>query len=318
MNDLDQGNIASMIKSQADLLPLQPLSATSAEQRSNADNGADNSFELVLRPRLGWIVVDWKELWAYRELLWFLVWRDISVRYKQTVLGSAWAIIQPLVLMLIFSIIFGRFVKVGSLIESLGVPYPVFVFAGLIPWTLFSQGFSNAAPSLVNQQQLLTKVYFPRIYVPISSACVFVVDLLISLGLYALVLLYYQITPSRTIIFLPLLVLMTIIATLGVGLTLAALTVFYRDVKHVVPFLMQILLYVTPVIYPAAAITRPLYRYILSLNPMFGLVTAYRSSILGLEWDLASLTISTVSALAIFLFGTLYFYKTERRFADVA
>ena len=270
--------------------------------------------EIVIQPQKGWIAIDWKELLAYRELLWFLVWRDISVRYKQTILGSAWGVIQPLMMMLIFTVVFGRFAK----IDSQGLPYPVFVFAGLIPWTLFSQGFPQAALSLVNQQNLLTKVYFPRLFVPTASALVFLVNMLISLGLYAMVLLYYRVVPSWTIVFLPALILLTLIATLSIGLTLSALTVFYRDFKNIVPFLTQIFLYVTPVIYPAKLITRPLYRWILSLNPMFGIVSAYRSAILGLEWDLPCLAISTITALIAFLFGIFYFRRTERRFADFA
>lgn len=258
--------------------------------------------------------IDWEELWAYHELLWFFVWRDISVRYKQTVLGSAWAILQPLMLMTIFTIVFGRFAK----FDSQGLPYPVFVFAGLIPWTMFSQGFPQAALSLINQHNLLTKVYFPRIFVPVAAALVFVVDMAFSLGLYAVILLYYRIVPSWTIIFLPVLIFLTLIATLSIGLMLAALTVFYRDFKNIVPFLTQIFMYVTPVIYPAHLITRPLYRWILSLNPMFGLVTAYRSAILGLEWDFSSLAISVASGVILFAFSVFYFRRTERRFADFA
>jgi lipopolysaccharide transport system permease protein len=311
---LDEGKIVDMNETQTELVPIKPPSVKSVDSGSVVDDTSSEVFELVLYPRSGWIAIDWKELWAYRELLWFLVWRDIAVRYKQTVLGSAWAILQPLVLMLIFTVIFGRFGKM----DSQGLPYPVFVFASLVPWTMFSQGFPAAGLSLVNSQQLLTKVYFPRIYVPVSAACVFLVDLFISLGLYALVLFFYRVTPSWTIVFLPLLILLTLIATLGFGLLLSALTVLYRDFKHVVPFMVQIMLYITPVIYPAHLITWPLYRWILSLNPMFGLVTAYRSCILGLPWDFPCLAISTVSALTIFLFGVFYFRRTERYFADVA
>jgi lipopolysaccharide transport system permease protein len=274
---------------------------------------AEFAQELVIRPRSGWIRIDWEEMWSHRELLAFLVWRDISVRYKQTVLGSAWAVLQPLIMMAIFTVIFGRFAG----IDSEGFPYPVFVFAGLIPWTLFSQGMPSSALSLVNQQQMLTKVYFPRLFVPIAAAAVFLVDVMISLVIYAALLLYYGVTPSWGALWLVVLIPMTLIATLSVGVTLAALTVFYRDFKHIVPFLTQIMMYITPVIYPARLIG-PHWRWLLSLNPMFGIVTAYRSAILGLPWYPLCLTISSVSAVATFLFAIFYFRKIERRFADFA
>jgi len=272
------------------------------------------SIEIVIRPRSGWLSIDWKELVDFRELLWFLIWRDISARYKQTILGGSWAVIQPLMMMTIFTLIFFRFAN----FPSQGFPYPVFVFAGLIPWTMFSQGFAQAALSLISQQQLLTKVYFPRIFVPTAAAAVFLVDLIVSLGIYAVVLMYYRVMPSWTVIFVPLLVALTFIATMSVGLTLSALTVFYRDFRHIVPFLSQILLYLTFVIYPGSMIRQPLYRWILSLNPMFGIVMAFRSAILGLEWDKTCLAISTATALGSFLFGVYYFRRIERLFADFA
>ena len=222
---------------------LQPASILTGSP--NGDMA--DSFELVIRPQTGWIGINWKEMISHRDLLFYLIWRDMSVRYKQTVLGPAWAILQPLILMLIFTFVFGRVAQ----IRPAGFDYPVFVFAGLIPWTLFSQGMPQSALSLVNQQNLLTKVYFPRLFVPIAAACVFLVDLVISLVIYAMVLLYYRTAPSWTIIFLPLLVLLTLIATLGFGILISALTVFYRDFRHIVPFLTQIFMFITPVIYPA-------------------------------------------------------------------
>jgi lipopolysaccharide transport system permease protein len=279
-----------------------------------ADDGPDLLHETVIRPRSGWIGINWQEMWSHRELLVFLVWRDISIRYKQTVLGWAWAILQPLIMMSIFSLIFGRFVKIEP---PNNIPYPVFVFAGLIPWTLFSQGLMQSAMSLVNQQQLLTKVYFPRLFVPVSAACVFLVDLLVSLVIYAVILYGYGMTPSWGSLGLVFLIPMTLVATLGYGVTLAALTVFYRDFKHIVPFLVQILMFVTPVVIPVEYMTRR-WRPILALNPIFGIINAYRSAILGTEWDWPSLAISTVSGLAMFTFAIFYFRKTERRFADFA
>jgi lipopolysaccharide transport system permease protein len=269
--------------------------------------------ELVIKPQSGWIGIDWKEMFTHRELLYYLVLRDISVRYKQTVLGPAWAILQPLILMLIFTFTFARF---GN-IDTQGVPYPVFVFAGLIPWTLFSQGVSQSSLSLVNQANLLTKVYFPRLFIPVASACVFLVDLVLSLGIYAVVLLYYRFVPSWTIVFLPVLILLTLAATLGIGVILSALTIFYRDFKHIVPFLIMIFMFVTPVIYSANALG-PRAQMILSLNPMFGIVAAYRSAILGLDLNFLSFFISAVTALGLFVVAIFYFRRTERRFVDFA
>jgi lipopolysaccharide transport system permease protein len=290
------------------------LFAPESDPSMSSHGDPASSFEIVIRPRSGWLSIDWKELVDFRELLWFLVWRDIAARYKQTILGGSWAVIQPLMMMIIFTLIFSRVAN----FPSQGFPYPVFVFAGLIPWTLFSQGFTQAALSMVSQQHLLTKVYFPRIFVPTAAAAVFVVDLIVSLGLYAVVLMFYRVMPSWTVIFVPLLVALAFIATMSVGLTLSALTVFYRDFRHVVPFLSQILLYLTFVIYPGSMIRQPLYRWILSLNPMFGIVMAFRSAILGLEWDFPCLAISTATALGFFVFGVFYFRRTERHFADFA
>ena len=210
----------------------------------------EHDYELVIRHQSGWIGIDWMEMWSQRELLVFLIWRDISVRYKQTVLGPAWAILQPLIMLAIFTVVFGRF----AVIDSEGFPYPLFVFAGLIPWALFSQGMPQSALSLVSQQQMLTKVYFPRLFVPFSAAAVFVVDLAISLGIYVVVMLGYGVTPSWGSLWLVLLIPLTLVATLSIGVTLAALTVFYRDFKHIVPFLTQILMYATPIFYPTKMI----------------------------------------------------------------
>lgn len=289
-----------------------PAAGAATPPAIGAGDGPEYLEETVIRPRPGWIAIDWKEMWTHRELLYFLVKRDISVRYKQTVLGPAWAVVQPLMTMLIFTMIFGRFARV----PSDDFPYPVFVFPGLIPWTLFSQGLSQSGLSLVNQQNLLTKVYFPRLFVPVGAACVFLVDLAISMGLYALILAYYRVTPSWGSLWLFLLVPLTLVATLGFGLTLAALTVFYRDFKHLVPFLVQILMYVSPVIYPAHLVGR--WWPLLALNPMFGIIDAYRAAILGAPWNPWALAISATTAVAMFVFSLFYFRRTERQFADFA
>jgi len=292
----------------------EPLLTGRGATAVDVDDDAELAHETVIRPQSGWIGIDWQEMWSHRELLIFLIWRDISIRYKQTVLGWAWAVLQPLIMMMIFTLIFGRFAKIEP---PKGIPYPIFVFAGLIPWTLFSQGLAQSALSLANQQQLLTKVYFPRLFVPVGAASVFVVDLLISLVIYGVLLLAYGVTPSWGSVCLVLLIPLTLIATLGYGVTLAALTVYYRDFKHIVPFLVQILMFLTPVIYPVEYIGAR-WQLILSLNPIFGIVNAYRSAILGLDWNIASLSISTASAVAMFAFSIFYFRQTERRFADFA
>ncbi len=291
--------------------PHSPSFQPAAAAARPADHGRDDSSDVLIYPRSGWVAIDWKELFAYRELLFFLVWRDMSVRYKQTILGPIWAILQPLILMCIFTFL-GRFAK----IDSGGFAYPVFVFAGLIPWTMFSQGLTSSSLSLVNNSHLLTKVYFPRLFIPIAAGCVFLVDLVLALGIYVPVLVYYRTMPSLGIVFLPLLILLTLIATLGFGILIAAMTVFYRDLRHVLPFVVQIFMFVSPVIY--AMKVKPPYQYVLSLNPMFGLVNAFRSAILGLDWNLPSLFISTASAVVLFIFGVYYFRRTERRFADFA
>jgi lipopolysaccharide transport system permease protein len=269
--------------------------------------------EFLIEPRKGWIRVDWAELWDGRELLYFLVLREIMVRYKQTVLGVAWAALQPLFTMVIFTIIFGNFAK----IPSDGQPYALFVFAGLLPWMFFSNSVTLAAQSLVNQQALLTKIYLPRAFIPASSVGAGLVDLMISFGVFAGMMAIYGVAPGWGLLALPALVLVSAIAALGVGLALAALTVSYRDVRHIVPFLMQCWLYISPVIYPVTMVPEK-WRPWLALNPMAGLIDGYRSALLGTPWKLDALLISSASALAFLIYGLFYFRKVERRFADVA
>jgi lipopolysaccharide transport system permease protein len=269
--------------------------------------------ELIIRPRRGWTAIDWSELLHYRELLYFLVWRDVKVRYKQTVLGVAWAVLQPLFSMLIFTFIFGRFAKIPS--ENL--PYAVFVYAGLLPWQFFANGLTLAGQSLVNQQNLLTKVYFPRLFVPTASIGAGLVDMLISFGVYAVILVVYGIAPSWQIIYLPLLVLLTCVTVLGFSYLLAALTVSYRDFRFVIPFMVQAWMYASPVIYPVSMVP-PQYQWLLGLNPMVGIIDAFRAAILGKDWNLPMLGLSILIGCGMFVFGMFYFRKVERRFADIA
>src|SRR3954454_12136809 len=269
--------------------------------------------EVVIRPRTGWIAIDWAELLYFRELLFFLAWRDVKVRYKQTVLGVAWAVLQPLFTMLIFTVIFGRFAKV----PSEGLPYPVFVFAGLLPWMFFSTSIGFAGTSMIGQQHLLTKIYFPRLFVPTAVVCAYLVDLAIMLGLYALILAFYGIVPSWHVVFLPLLISLTLIWTLGLSYSLAALTVLYRDLRYLIPFGVQALMYLSPVIYPLNLLPER-YRWILWFNPMCGIIEGFRWSILNTPLNPASLAVAAVLSLALFVFGLFFFRRTERHFADIA
>jgi lipopolysaccharide transport system permease protein len=269
--------------------------------------------EFVIEPRKGWIGVDWGELWEGRELLYFLALREVMVRYKQTVLGIAWAVLQPLFTMVIFTLIFGKFAK----IPSDGLPYAIFVFAGLLPWTFFSTSVTQASQSLVNQQALLTKIYLPRAFIPAAAVGSSLIDLLISFVVFAGLMVVYRVVPGWGLLALPLLILTTGVAALGVGLTLSALTVSYRDVRHIVPFLMQSWLYISPVVYPVTVVPE-VWRPWLALNPMTGLIDGYRSALLGTPWKLDALYISSASALVLLIYGLFYFRKVERRFADVA
>ena len=265
--------------------------------------------EVEIRPRSGWIPIDWGELIHFRELLYFLSWRDVKVRYKQTVLGVAWAVLQPLFTMVIFTVIFGQFAGV----PSGNLPYPVFVFAGLIPWTFFSTSIGFAGTCLIGQQHLLTKIYFPRLFVPTAAVCAYLIDLAITLVLYACILFVYGIIPSWHVIFLPLLILLTLGLTLGLGYTLAAFTVLYRDLRYLIPFGLQLLLYLSPVIYPVNMLPNR-YRWILSLNPMCGIIEGFRWSILGTAFSPVSLGLAVASSLGILTFGLFFFRRTRAPF----
>ena len=295
---------------------MEEISATRddlAVQEQALDAALIDAPELIIRPRKGWIAIDWSEIGHYRELLYFLIWRDVKIRYKQTVLGVVWAVLQPVFTMLVFTTIFGRFAKIPS--ENL--PYAVFVYAGLLPWTFFANGVTHAGQSLVSQQNLLTKIYFPRLFVPTAAVGGGLVDLAISFGVYAVILTIYGIVPSWGVVFVPLLVLFTVMAALGLGCTLAALTVSYRDFRYVVPFMVQALMYLSPVVYPVSLIPSQ-YHWLLAINPMAGIIDAYRSAILGKPWNLTTLAVSGSITIALLVFGMFYFRKTERRFADIA
>jgi len=266
----------------------------------------------IIERQKGWRGLDLKEIWAYRELAWVLVARDIKVRYKQTVLGAVWAFIQPLATMLLFSLVFGRLAK----IPSDGFPYPIFVFAGLLPWTFFANALTASSNSLVGQQQLISKVYFPRLIIPLSSVGAGLVDFAISLLIMLALMLYFGVGWSLHMLAVPLLIVAVIFIALGVGTLLSALTVTYRDFRYVIPFMVQFWMYATPVIYPASLFPQK-WQWILYLNPMAGLIEAFRSAFLGRTFDSHGIGISALSAVGIFLLGVFYFEKMERRFADI-
>ena len=267
----------------------------------------------IIEPKKGWIPIDFKEIWKYRELLYFLTKRDIKVRYKQTVLGGLWAIIQPLFSMLVFTLFFGKLAKV----PSDGIPYPIFVYAGLLPWTYFANALSASGNSLVGSQNLITKVYFPRLIIPASASLAGLLDFFIAMIVLGVLMIYYQSLPGMAILLFPVLVGLTFMCAVGVGLWLSALNVEYRDIRYAIPFLIQIWMFVSPVIYPVSMLSGK-YQWLLALNPMGGVITAFRASLLGyqpIDWFL--LCISAAIILFLFLSGIYYFRRMEKTFADV-
>jgi lipopolysaccharide transport system permease protein len=265
-----------------------------------------------IRPRKGWRSLDVKELWAYRELLWVLTLRDIKVRYKQTVLGVAWAVIQPVMTMVVFSIFFGRLAQM----PSNGLPYPVFVYTALLPWTFFANAITYSSNSVVSSSSLISKAYFPRLIIPLSSVGAGLVDFIISAGMLLLIMIIYGVGWTSNLLMAPVLMLAVIFTALGVGTLISALTVSYRDFRYVIPFLIQIWMFVTPVVYPASLVPER-WQSLFYLNPMAGLIEGFRSAFLGTPFDEMALWISCAMAVLVFLMGVLYFEKVERRFADI-
>src|ERR1700736_6441490 len=271
-----------------------------------------SSYEVTIRPRTGWQPVDWKEIFLYRELLVFLVWRDIKIRYRQTLLGGLWAVLQPLIAMLIFTFIFNRLAGV----KSDGPPYPLFALAGLAPWTFFSTAVSQSSNSLVSNQQLVSKIYFPRVFIPLGAIGALLLDLGLSLVLLVLLMFHYPWPISTNLLWLPVFLVAAVLAASGVGLTLSALNVSFRDVKYAVPFLIQMGIFVTPVIYPIRYIPGR-WQILMGLNPMAGVVLGFRYSLLGSASPWPIMGLSLAMSLAIFVAGLLIFRRMERRFADI-
>lgn len=283
------------------------------EHASDQSRAATNVVT-VIQPTQGWVSLRLPDLYEYRELLFFFVWRDIKVRYKQTVLGATWAVIQPFMTMVVFSVFFGRLAKV----PSDGIPYPLFSFAALVPWTFFAGGLTNASNSLVGSANLIKKVYFPRLAVPISAVLGGLADMGIAMLMMFGLMAYYGVRPSPAIVALPALVLLTLLASLGTGLWLSAMTVKYRDVKYVVPFLTQFWMYATPVAYPSSLLSEP-WRSVYSINPMVGVIEGFRWALLGgtRVAPVMELIVSTLSAMVLLVSGAFYFRRMERSFADL-
>ncbi len=274
------------------------------------------SRTVILRPPTGWAALKLRDLWLYRELIYFMTWRDLKVRYKQTLLGASWAILRPFLSMIVFTVFFGGFAKVSSD----GVPYPLFSFAGLLPWELFSHALSVASRSLVNNSNMITKVYFPRVILPLSTVLAGLVDFLIAFVVLIGLMLFYRWPVSPYFWTLPFFLLLALVASLGVGLWLSAANVQYRDVGYVTPFLTQMWLFISPVVYPLSMITNDTLRFLMALNPMTGVVEGFRWALLGASQQPAPgnlLIVSGVVAVALLVSGLFYFTRMEQNFADM-
>lgn len=267
---------------------------------------------LVMKPASGWVSLDFHALWEYRELLYFLTWRDIKVRYKQTVLGAAWAIIQPLTVMVVFSIFFGLLAK----IPSDGLPYPIFAFSALLPWQLFAHALTESSHSLIANEKLITKIYFPRLIIPLSAVLAGLVDFAFAFIVLLGMMVFYGIVPHNLWI-LPFFVLLALLAALGVGLWLSALNVQYRDVRYTIPFLTQVWFFISPVAYPTSLVPES-WRFLYSLNPMVGVVEGFRWALLGKAQSPRPLLLVSVAVVTLLLMSGLYYFRRmEKTFADV-
>jgi lipopolysaccharide transport system permease protein len=284
-----------------------------AEQMEITSKAPVETPVIYLRPSRGWLSIDFKELWRYRELIYFLTWRDIKVRYKQAVLGVAWAVLQPLLTMVIFTVIFGMLLNT----PSQDVPYPMFSLKALLPWQLFASALQRSSVSLVGNANLLTKIYFPRLAIPLSSVFAALVDFLISFVVLIGVMIYYKYWPGWNALWLPLLVLLALVTALSVGLWLSALNVQYRDVQHMVPFIIQVWMYASPIVYPVETIPAGIWRTLYGLNPMTGVIQGFRWALLGGTPPDLTMIISGAVVLALLISGLFYFRRMEKTFADI-
>jgi lipopolysaccharide transport system permease protein len=272
----------------------------------------ENRVEYVIESKRK--AVDWKEIWQYRELFYFFTWRDVKVKYKQTVLGLLWVVLQPVITVLIFSLFFGRALNV----PSQGLPYPLFVFSGLLLWTVFSSGITGAGSSMLSHSNIIKKIYFPRIIIPISAILVSCIDFLVAFTVFFLMMIYYKtgVDVAKLFIFWPAAILLTFIGTLGIGCWLAALNVKYRDFRYIIPFGLQVALFVSPVLYPVSIVENTWINHVLAVNPMYAAITLFRLPLIG-GADLDLIVISIISSVLLLLVGIYYFKKTEAVFADI-
>lgn len=281
--------------------------------KDNETLNTSNLSRTRIEPSKGWISLKFDELWEYRELLYFFVWRDIKVRYKQTVMGVLWAIIQPLFTMIIFSLFFGRLAKV----PSDGIPYPIFSYAALVPWTFFANALNLASNSLVNNANMITKIYFPRLMVPFASVLAGVPDFILAFIVLLIMMFVYGIVPTINIIWLPFFLLLALITSLGVSLWLSAMNVQFRDVRYIIPFLTQAWLFATPIAYPSSLLSEP-WRTLYGINPMVGVVEGFRWALLGTDTAPGPIIIiSSLAAVGVLVSGAYYFRRMEKTFADV-
>jgi len=273
---------------------------------------ARDASETVIEPERGWVALNLHDLWQYRGLLYFLVWRDIKVRYKQTALGAAWAIIQPLATMLVFTLFLS-----GIVTDTGGAPYPLWAFAALVPWSFFATGLAQSSDSLIGNSNLIKKVYFPRLAIPIATVLSGVVDFALAFGVLLIMMVGYGYPPSLNLIWLPALLLLALVTALGVGLWLSALNVQFRDVRYVVPFLTQLWLFATPVAYSSSQVPAA-WQPVIALNPMVGVVEGFRWALLGLDTPPGPVVlVSALAALVLLVSGAFYFRRMERSFADI-
>ena len=279
----------------------------------NSHNPAITEPTVVIEPRKGVFHLDLKSIWAYRELLYFLVWRDLKLRYKQTSIGIGWTVLQPLIAMVIFTVIFGHFAK----IPSDGVPYPIFAFCGLLPWTYFATALNRCMVSVVADAQLVSKIFFPRLLLPIAGTISGVIDFFISLGLFLGLMVWYGFVVTWWLLTLPLFLMLALLTALAVGLWVSALNVRYRDVTYTIPFLIQVWMFASPVIYPVSMIPEK-YRSLYSLNPMAGVIEGFRWALLGkANPDFSVMAVSVVVVIGVLAGGLVFFRRMERTFADI-
>ena len=274
---------------------------------------ADQMPVIYLEPSKGWVSLKLKEVWDYRELLYFLIWRDIKVRYKQTVLGATWAIIQPFFTMIVFSLFFGALAKM----PSDGIPYPIFSFTALVPWTFFANGLGKASNSLVGSSNLIKKVYFPRLIIPIASTVSGIIDFVLAFVMLIGMMFYFGIIPTINVLWLPFFLLLALVTALGVSLWLSAMNVQFRDVQYIIPFLTQFWLFATPIAYPSSLLSEP-WRTLYGINPMVGVVEGFRWALLGTQTAPGPIiAVSSFVAVVVLISGTFYFRRLEKTFADV-